>query len=150
MRMRDEAGAGGVDWIGSTFRTVMGPEASGGAMSIVETISRPGFSPPRHIHHDADEIFYILSGEAAFWVDGALIECGPGESAFVPRGTPHSFLVTSDEPCRHLAIFTPAGMEAFFAEMGARGMSIPEDMDDVIEAGMRYKMTFTGQPMSRT
>lgn len=139
---------GPVEWIGTRFETTLRGEESGGAMSMIDVVAQPGFSPPRHIHHDADEAFAILTGDAEFWVAGERFVRGPGEVAFVPRGVEHTFRVVSEIPCRHLTIFTPANMECFFEEMGARGLRIPQDMEAVVAAGGRFEMTFTGPPLS--
>jgi mannose-6-phosphate isomerase-like protein (cupin superfamily) len=45
--------------------------------------------PPKHIHKGFDETFEIENGELTIWVDGEIKKIHPGESLFVPRGTPH-------------------------------------------------------------
>ncbi len=47
------------------------------------------------------------------------IEVGPGQVVFVPRGTRHHYR-TLGAKSRTLIIIAPAGLEAFFREMGAR------------------------------
>lgn len=37
-----------------------------------------------------------------------------GETAFIPRGTPHCFKNCSDRTARVLVMFTPGGIEGFF------------------------------------
>lgn len=138
---------GTIEWLGTQYRTILATDQSGGNLSITESISPAGSGPPRHIHHDADETFVMLSGDAAFWIAGQTITCGPGETAFVPRGTEHTFRVLSDIPCRHLTILTPGGFEGFFAEMAAKAYRIPQDMDAVAKIADRYHLTFTGPPL---
>lgn len=60
-------GPGAVEWLGTLYRTTLPTEATGGTMSITDSVSPPGFGPPRHIHHDADETFVMLTGDAEFW-----------------------------------------------------------------------------------
>jgi mannose-6-phosphate isomerase-like protein (cupin superfamily) len=143
-----QLGEGTVEWLGVQYRTILGAEATGGAMSIVDSLSPGSSGPPRHIHHDADETFVIFSGRCEFWVDGARFVRGVGEATFVPRGTEHTFRVIGSEPCRHLVILTPGGFERFFAEMAAGGFRIPEDMDAVGAAAARHHLTFTGPPLA--
>lgn len=147
--MKDILGPDAVEWLGTLYKTILTTAESGGALSITDSVSPPGSGPPRHVHHDADEAFVILSGDCAFWLDGAVSHRGPGQSIFVPRGTPHSFRVTSDLPCRHLVILTPGGFEGFFAEMAERRCRIPEDMEAVTEAGARHHLSFTGPPLTQ-
>lgn len=143
-------GDGTLDWAGTLYRTILGPEDSGGAMSIVESVTQPGYGPPRHVHHAEDETFLILSGDCAFWLAGETHLRGPGEAFFVPRGTEHTFRVLGSRPGRHLTILTPGGFEGFFAEMAARALRIPEDMPAIAEAAARFHLTFTGPPLEAT
>ncbi len=45
--------------------------------------------PPKHVHTDFDERFEVTNGELSVWVDGKVVKLKPGDSLFVPRGTPH-------------------------------------------------------------
>ena len=45
--------------------------------------------PPKHIHTDFDEYFQVKNGELSVWIDGKVVKLHPGDSLFVPRGTPH-------------------------------------------------------------
>ena len=63
-------GPGSIEWAGTIYRTILETKATDGAMSIVDSVSPPNYGPPRHIHHDADETFVILSGEVELWLDG--------------------------------------------------------------------------------
>jgi len=136
-----------VEWGGAQYRTLLGGEASGGTLSVLDTVSPPGSGPPRHVHADADETFVLLSGDCEFWLEGERFYRGPGEAAFVPRGRDHTFRVVGDAPCRHLLILTPGGFEAFFAVMAAKKYAIPEDMERIAEIAARFRLTFTGPPL---
>ncbi len=50
-----------------------------------------------------------------------VLEAGPGDLVFKPRGEWHTFWNAGDEPCRILEIIAPAGFERFFAELVALG-----------------------------
>ncbi|WP_422370360.1 cupin domain-containing protein [Hoeflea sp.] len=140
-------GADAVEWLGVHYRTILKAADTGGAISVVDSVSPAGSGPPRHIHHDADETFIVLSGDATFWLEGAECTRGPGETMFIPRGREHTFRVVSSTPCRHLVILTPGGFEGFFQEMSASGCRIPEDMPAIIECADRFHMSFTGAPL---
>ncbi len=141
-------GPGTVTWQGVQYRTLLSAAETGGALSVMETVSPPGSGPPRHVHHDADETFVLLSGDAEFWVDGLRFARSPGEAAFVPRGAEHTFRVTDDAPGRHVVLLTPGGFEGFFAEMAAGGFRIPDDMAEIAAIAGRFHLTFTGPPMA--
>ena len=89
-----------------------------------------------------------MSGDVEFWLNGERMVRGPGQTAFVPRGTAHTFRVLGHQPSRHLTILTPGGFEGFFAEMAAGGYRIPEDMGAVAEIAARFHLTFTGPPLA--
>lgn len=140
-------GADAREWQDLAHKTVLATEGTGGNLSVVDMVCQPGFGPPRHIHHDADETFLVLSGDMEFWMEGKTKTVCPGGAVFVPRGKEHAFRIVSNTPCRHLVIFTPGGFEGFFSEMSAGQLRIPEDMPQVKECGTRYHMTFTGPPI---
>ena len=140
-------GPDAIEWLGVHYRTILETAETGGAMSITDSVSPPDSGPPRHIHHDADETFVVLSGDVEFWLEGERFVRGPGETAFVPRGKSHTFRVVSKTPSRHLVILTPGGFEGFFAEMAAHKFQIPEGMTAIGETAARYHLTFTGPPL---
>ena len=86
-----------------------------GAMSLFElTVASKG-GPPLHIHPDQDEIFYIVEGE--FWVQVGTEKwlLKAGDTAFAPRGVPHTFAHGSGASGKLATMFQPAGsMEDFF------------------------------------
>lgn len=138
---------GEVNWLGTTYRTILHPSEAGGSMSIVDSISPPESGPPRHVHEREDEAFVMLSGRCRFWLEGETFERAAGETVFIPRGRQHTFRVVGDTPARHLIILTPGGFESFFGDMAAGQFRIPEDMDAVMESATRHGLRFTGPPL---
>ncbi|SFS19013.1 cupin domain-containing protein [Yoonia litorea] len=139
-----------IEWRGTRYKTSLASHATGGAISIVDSVSPPHSGPPRHVHHDADETFFVLSGDVTFWMEGETANVGPGGTMFVPRGKEHTFRVSSDVPSRHLVILTPGGFEGFFEEMAAGQFRIPEEMAQIVEIAERYHLSFTGPPLDGT
>ena len=136
-----------IEWLSVHYKTILTTDATNGKMSITDSVSPPNSGPPRHIHHDADETFVMLTGDSEFWLEGERFARGPGQTVFVPRGKEHTFRIVSDVPSRHLVILTPGGFEGFFAEMAAGQLRIPEDMGQIAEIAARYQLTFTGPPL---
>lgn len=116
-------------------------------MTVLETVSPPNLGPPRHVHHDADETFVVLSGDVEFWLEGETFTRGPGQAVFVPRGKEHTFRIVGGEPSRSIVILTPGGFEGFFREMAEGRFRIPEDMPAVVESAARFQLTFAGPPL---
>jgi quercetin dioxygenase-like cupin family protein len=86
-----------------------------GRLALIDALTRKGNCPPRHIHHNEDESFYILEGEITAWIGNQTIRGAAGTLIFGPRGVPHSFEIHSDQ-VRMLILLTPAGLEAYFKQ----------------------------------
>jgi hypothetical protein len=56
----------------------------------------------------------------------------------IPRGTRHTFWNDSDEPARVLELFTPAGLEGWFAELAELVGSGDYSVEDIVESGRRF------------
>lgn len=136
-----------IEWLGVVYKTILRREDSEGCMSIMDIHSPVGSGPPRHIHHNEDEVFVLLSGEYEFWLEGETFSRAPGETVFVPRGKNHTYRVTGNTPSRHLTVLTPGGFEAFLADMARGQYRVPEDMPVIEEVAKRYDLTFTGPPL---
>jgi len=60
-----------------------------------------------HLHTRYDLGVVLVEGNGTLWVNGAPLAMGPGDVAFVPRGTPHYFVNEGSEPAAALATFSP-------------------------------------------
>ena len=79
----------------------------------------PKGGPPLHVHHEQDEIFYIVEGRFRFQVGDEKFELNAGDNLFAPRKVPHTFINIGNMKSKVLTIFQPAGqMEAYFQELG--------------------------------
>jgi len=145
--MDQQANADTVKWMGTHYHIKLRSQNSGGSIGVFESIDEPGYGPPRHIHHDADETFLIQSGDVEFWLEGDSKVCTSGDVVFIPRGKQHTFRVVGERSARMITIMTPGGFEGFFLEMAARDLKIPEDMVDVVSVGEKFNLTFTGPPL---
>jgi len=90
---------------------------TGGTFELF-TETRPSLGgPPRHVHREHEEGFFVLSGRYMFTRGEDEIDVGPGQFVLVPRGTRHQFR-TLVEPSETLILIAPAGLEGFFNGMG--------------------------------
>ena len=87
-------------------------EETGGSYSFIEELIPEGPAAPPHIHENADEMFYLLEGEATFFTgeENTPIKAGVGSMVHIPRGTRHSFQIDTTT-ARLLNAYTPAGFE---------------------------------------
>lgn len=60
-----------------------------------------------HLHHDSDEVAYVLSGEITFKIGDQITIGGPGTSALMPGDVPHGWKSTGAETSRVLFLDTP-------------------------------------------
>lgn len=111
--------------------------------SLLEAAEPPGFGPPMHIHHAADEAFYVLAGEYIVFLEDREFRCPAGSFIYVPAGLPHGFRV-GDVPSRKLNLYTPAAMVGYFDELSALIMTGESDPDRLLEIAQRYGMEVTG------
>ncbi len=135
-------------WNGTSYRTILSTAETGGAMSIIYGEADPLIGPPAHVHDHEDEIFVVLEGEITFDVAGERFSRGPMGTAFVPRGTPHSF-VTGASGARCFTVLTPGGFEGFFAEMAHGQFRLPQDLAAVVAISERYGSRFAGPGLAQ-
>jgi quercetin dioxygenase-like cupin family protein len=120
---------------------------TGGRFAVLEQRLSPAGDPPRHVHANEDEAFYVLEGRLTATIgDNTTVSAEPGELVFLPRGVPHSLHAQTAE-VRGLVLLTPAGFEQFFAAIGqpAPRSELPEptapDVAAVAAAAARYGVT---------
>ena len=121
-------------------------EQTGGVLTAFENVIAPGDGPPLHVHANEDEAWYVLEGELRFRLDADVASAPAGSFVFVPRGTRHCFQNVGERPARILVLFTPSGMERFFA----RFASLPEfDPRAFATLGRAVGMEVVGPPLGR-
>jgi quercetin dioxygenase-like cupin family protein len=141
----------GMDMV--TFK--MTDRESGGKYSIFEITTPPQSGPPPTLHtHPPQETFYTLEGEYEIYglaADGPYtIKATPGSMIYIPAGVPHSYRNAGDVLARALLVFSPAGMEQFFAESGTPVvdkanppvLEEPIDMNRFIAICHKYQIEF--------
>ena len=119
-------------------------ETAESVMAFEET-APAGTDTTFHLHHDSDELIYVLSGEFTFKIDDQ-VTIG-GTCAFIPRGVAHAWKNTGTEPGRALFLYTPGGAGRMFEE--ARRLQRPlSSMDDreVAEFFKRFGWETLGPP----
>lgn len=113
-----------LEWIGdNVMEILLGAEQTGGQLALFRNRAGAGSAVPVHVHDLEDEILLVLAGRATVWVGDERHEVGEGGVAFLPRGVPHAYRVTS-ETADLLGICTPAGFEGFLRTVG-RDLSQP-------------------------
>jgi quercetin dioxygenase-like cupin family protein len=87
------------------------------SLMMFEEAAPAGTGTPMHLHHDSDEVTYVLSGEFTFKIGETITTGGPGTCAFTPRGVAHAWKNTGTRPGLALFIYTPDGAGKLFEEL---------------------------------
>jgi quercetin dioxygenase-like cupin family protein len=95
--------------------------ATDDSIMMFEEIVPPGTKSTLHLHHDSDEVAYVLSGEVTFKIGEEVTVGGPGSCAFMPRGVPHAWKSTGAETGRVLFLYTPAKAGGLIEEQQRTG-----------------------------
>jgi oxalate decarboxylase/phosphoglucose isomerase-like protein (cupin superfamily) len=99
------------DW-GSIKWFVTPRRIDGASSSLGEVIVNPGRGHARHNHPDAEEIIYVISGQALQMVhDDEPFEIREGDAVHVPTAAFHSTLNTGWRPLRLIVTYVPGGEE---------------------------------------
>lgn len=120
---------------------------TGEAFGVIEETVPPGDGPPLHIHHAADELFYVLSGAFTFQIGDLRASGGAGTVAFAPHGTAHTWQNAGEEPARMLFVLAPAGFERFLVELSALPAA-SLTMESVNALAAPYQTTYVGPPLA--
>ena len=78
----------------------------------------PCHGVPFHKHKNEDESFLVVDGTFEISVGDTTIAGGPGTYAFGPREIPHRWTNVGATRGRIMNVFTPAGFEGLFYELG--------------------------------
>jgi len=112
---------------------VSGQQTDGRVFLMEHVGLAKGGGPPRHLHYEQEEWFYVLEGEVVAEVGEERVRLKQGDAVFAPRLLPHRFVYVAEKPGRLLIAFTPAGkMEAYFQD-GHRF-----DPEFIAKYGMKY------------
>ena len=105
------------DW--GTIRFLGEPALTGGeTMTFAEVNVLPGTGHERHKHDDADEIIYVIRGEALQMLDDQPpVKVRAGASIYVPRGVFHSTNNTGADVLRLIVVYAPAGEESLLRSL---------------------------------
>lgn len=100
-------------------------------------VSTPQDSGPPPHSHPWSETFYVLEGEIVFELERDTHRAGPGAVVLVPANVQHTYRVLSPR-ARFLALNSPAGAHAFFAQLHERVRTMPDDLPALVEVAKAH------------
>ena len=119
---------------------------SGRALCLLIDEPPAGWRLPPHSHTNEAETVHVLAGRFEMDIDGQRVELGAGDTAHVPVGCVHSGGNVGSETGRRVVIFSPAGMENFFLEIGTRSEDGEVEPACALAAATRHGWEFIADP----
>src|SRR6266404_1526233 len=101
---------------GRSFALKLLGGATGDSVMMFEETVPAGTKSTFHLHHDSDEVAYVLSGEVTFLIGDEVTVGGPGTCAFMPRGVAHAWKSTGAKTGQVLFLYTPASAGGLIEE----------------------------------
>jgi len=125
---------------------VSGKDTNGDIAIFEQTGLSPKHGTPMHVHHSQDEIFFVTEGAYNFVVGGVRHKLSVGDSIFLPRKTPHSWVQVSERG-KMIVTLQPAGqLENFFVTVSKlKSPPTDKEMAKIFEDN---GMTVVGPPIS--
>jgi uncharacterized cupin superfamily protein len=103
-----------------------------------ETYDPPGSFVPPHVHPTQDEFIFVFEGQLEVELDGQRQPAPSGSLVKMPKGVPHGYFNTSDEPTRCLFWVTPAGkLKELFDELHEM-----TDIEQVVRVSAEHDVEF--------
>jgi quercetin dioxygenase-like cupin family protein len=118
---------------------------TGNQLSVFAYTGYERIGPSLHLHYKQDEIFYVVEGKYRFVAGEETMELTTGDTIFLPRGIPHSWIQLTDQG-RLVYGVQPAGtLEDFFIEMNELKKPLSEEQSKAIH--QKHGMKVVGPPL---
>lgn len=117
-----------------------------GQLSVFEYTGLGKVGPALHVHFKQDEIFTVTEGEYRFVVGHETKLLKAGDTIFLPRNIPHTWIQTSDKG-KMIYFLQPAGkMEEFFIIMN--GFKEQPSQEEIDKIHAEHDMKVLGPPLT--
>jgi quercetin dioxygenase-like cupin family protein len=94
---------------------LLGHETGQSIMMFEETVPA-GTGSTHHLHHDSDEVAWVLEGDFSFRIGEETFAGGAGSCAFFPRNVPHAWKNCGPGTGRVLFLYTPAAAGGYIED----------------------------------
>jgi quercetin dioxygenase-like cupin family protein len=111
---------------------LLGRDTSESIMMFEETLPA-GTASLYHLHHDSDEVAWVLAGEFTFKIGDEVSVGGPGTCAFMPRSLPHAWKNSGSETGGVLFLYTPAAAGGLIEELAEHRPGSAEEHKKLFE-----------------
>ncbi len=108
-----------VSVVGDTYRILISGQDTAGAFATIDMLIPPGGGPGPHAHANFEESFYVIEGEINVKSEFGTYTATKGSFITIPKGgVVHGFTNKTQQTAHLLCTVVPAGLEAFFEEIG--------------------------------
>ncbi len=118
---------------------------SQGNFALFEYIGVEKTGPSFHVHFNQDEHFFVIEGEYKFRMGDEYFDLKAGDSIFLPRNIPHTWIQKSKKG-RLIYMVSPAGsFEEFFEEVV--NLKTPPSKEIIDALHTKHQMKTVGPPL---
>jgi mannose-6-phosphate isomerase-like protein (cupin superfamily) len=120
---------------------------TGGHLTSHRSIFQPGKEgAPPHLHREAAELFFVLSGSLRVLTGEDLVELHQGDFLLVPPNTPHAFEAAGTEPAEVLFVLTHAKPRFGYYRLLESAYTGETDWTEVAETSDLYDNHYVESP----
>lgn len=132
-------------FLGMQNRIMLTADHTGGAAGVVDISVLPGAGAPLHTNTREALIWYVVDGALTLQTEEGPVEMEQGAASFLPKGSTHTFVNTTDRVARALLICVPGGLEDFLLSLSGKlpaelpaGPPPAEAIDILVGTAERY------------
>lgn len=138
--------------LGSRYTVLASSAETEDRFSLLHVEMSPGAEIPLHYHTQADESFYVLSGEVEVSFGKGKRTLSAGQFQLVPRRTIHGLRNATATPVSFLLWQIPGGIEAFLLDFARvvwptdreHGQPTGEQLRHLLTIAPRYGVVMVG------
>ncbi len=112
------------------------------ALSVFAYTGLSKIGPSTHLHFNQDEMFNVVEGSYRFVVGEETMELNAGDTIFLPRDIPHSWIQLTDLGKLIYAVQPAGTLEDFFIEMD--GLTKPPTKEEAEKIHLKHGMKLIG------
>lgn len=135
--------------VGDTYTTLLSGGQTGGAFTLLEALVMPEAVRPRTYTREGGDLRPARGRAMIVHIGSETYDAQAGTVLYVPRDVPHSYSNIGEGPARMLFMYSPAGMEGMFAEIGRPGRRgalppplDPADLEALASVTAKYRLSF--------
>ena len=125
---------------------VISKKDTNGALSMFSYTGYEKTGPSLHMHLAQDEIFNVVEGKYRFVVGEETLELNAGDTIFLPRNIPHSWIQLSNKGQLVYAVQPSGTLEDFFIEMN--DLKGPLSEEEAKKIHLKHGMKLVGPPLT--